>query len=432
MASAGMMLSILLCHTVFLSILIDDDRKYSRRTTVLVWSLLFVFFYVFAMMPQNVDDIQRLFSGLFAVAVPTYFGMYLILSKGFLAKRCFCFATYFTTYMIIDTISTLITRAVLESNGIFDKPFTVIQMLISSAIRFLLYMVLIFSYQKYVRKYLSHWPIQSARSWWSLTIVSLVFCALLSVLTAVSSNAWFYDKDSIILFIFLTILFITVNSVIFSSITYISNMEQASLIEQNAIYLKEQVENLHIIEEDARRIRHDLHHHNLVIAQYAKAGDNEGLLSYLHHYAQDAEGHIIKRFCENDTVNNILIAYDGLTQHGNIRYEVKADVISTCKIRDVDFVAILANLLENALNGSRESEAEDPFIEIILKTKWDKLVIICRNSCHRSIKISGGLPKGKSIGIASICSAAERYNGEWNFNAVDGIFEAMVLLAPQN
>ncbi len=432
MASAGMMLSILLCHTIFFSILIDDDRKYSRRRTVLVWSLLSIFSLTGGIISLDIDDVQRLISGLFSSSIIVYFGVYLILSKGFLAKRCFYFATYMATYTIIDTISILITRVVLEKNGIFDAPFTVYHTLICSAILFLLYIVFIFLYQKYIRKYLSRWSIQSARSWWSLTIVSLVFCALLCMLTAISKNPWFYDKDSIILFIFLTILFITVNYVIFSSITYISNMEQASLIEQNATYLKEQVENLRNAEEDARRIRHDLHHHYLVIAQYAKVGDNEGLLSYLHDYAEDAESHIIKRFCENDTVNNILIAYDGLTQHGNIRYEVKADVTSRCKIRDVDFVAILANLLENALHGSRESGTENPFIEIIIRTKWDKLVIICRNSCHRSIKTSDGLPEGKSIGIASICSAAGRYDGEWEFNAADGIFEAKVLLTPPN
>ncbi len=430
MGMNGMMLSILLCHTIFFSMLIDDDRKYSRRTTVFVWALTSLSLLTFGIICKDIDNVQRVISGLFVVGVIVYFVMYLILSQGFVAKRCFYFATYMATYSILYTISTLITRAVLEKNGIFDTPFTVYQALICSAILFLLYVVLIFLYQKCVRKYLSYWPIQSARSWWSLTIVSLVFCTLLSVLTAISRNAWFYDKDNIILFIFLTILFITVNYVIFSSITYISNMEQSSLIEQNATYLKKQVENLRIAEEDARRIFHDLRHHNLVIAQYAKEGDNEGLLSYLHDYVEYAESHIIKRFCENDTVNNILIAYDGLTQHANIRYEVKADVSGRCKIRDVDFVAILANLLENALHGSRKSGSENPFIEVILRTKGDKLVIICRNSCHMGIKTLNGLPEGKSIGIASVCSAAERYDGEWEFSVADGVFEARVLLTP--
>ena len=432
MATTGMMITILLCHTIFLSILIDDDRKYSRKTTVFVWFLTFVFLLTVGIICKNTDDIQRLIRGLFSIGIIVYFGAYLILSQGFVAKRCFYFATYFAIYTIIYAISNLLTRAVMESNGMFDTPFTVRQVMICSAIFYLLYMVLIFLYQKCVRKYLSRCPIQSARSWWPLTIVSLVFFSLLSMLTAISRNAWFYDKEIIILFMFIVILFITINYVVFSSITYISNMEQSNLIEHNINYLEKQVENLRVAEEDARRIRHDLHHHNLVIAQYAKAGDNEGLLSYLHDYVEDAESHIVKRFCKNNTVNNILIAYDGLTQHANIRYEAKADVSDRCKIRDVDFVAILANLLENALHGSRESGAENPFIEIILRTKSDKLVIICRNSCHMSIKISHGLPEGKSIGIASICSAAERYEGRWEFNAVDGVFEAKVLLTPPN
>ena len=167
MATAGMMLSILLCHTIFLSILIDDDRKYSRRMTVFVWFFIFLFLLGFGIIWKGADDIQRLISGLSVFGIIVYFGVYLILSQGFLAKRCFYFATYAATYTIIYTISTLITRAVLESNGIFDTPFTVYQTLICSAILFLLYIVLIFLYQKCVRKYLSCSPIQRARSWWS-------------------------------------------------------------------------------------------------------------------------------------------------------------------------------------------------------------------------------------------------------------------------
>ena len=57
MATAGMMLSILLCHTIFLSMLIDDDRKYSRRMTVLVWSLIFLFLLGFGVIWKDADDI---------------------------------------------------------------------------------------------------------------------------------------------------------------------------------------------------------------------------------------------------------------------------------------------------------------------------------------------------------------------------------------
>lgn len=425
----GMMFFILLGHNVMLNIIMEDDRKYSKAVTISAWTFLMAVLVALGFAASFSPAIQPVITKLYSFGLLLYFAMYLILTKGFLAKRCFSFATYAGVFAIINAGSILLTNQILSIWDIHDTPITMRQMLICTVIRALFYVVYALFYHYQAKKSVRHWPIQNAKSWWALTVVALLFCILMSVLTAVYITPWNYERRDTLLFCGLTVLYLAVYYVIFISIENISELERSQLAEQNAAYLTRQIENLRAAEEDARRTRHDLRHHNLVIAGYAKEGDMDGLLSYLKDYSADADSHTLRRFCENNTVSNILTAYDGLAMRDRVRFDAKADVSSNSAVRDVDFVAILANLLENALHGAAVSGAAEPFVAITLRTQSGKLAIHCRNSCAADVKIVNGLPDKSSVGISSILTAAQRYNGEYDFHAADGVFQVRVLLS---
>ncbi len=71
-------------------------------------------------------------------------------------------------------------------------------------------------------------------------------------------------------------------------------------------------------------------------------------------------------------------------------------------MRDIDLTALLGNLLENA---------------------------VCGNTCLDDLKLSGSLPAGKSIGISSILSVCQRYDGNLDYKVENGICSARVILA---
>ena len=74
------------------------------------------------------------------------------------------------------------------------------------------------------------------------------------------------------------------------------------LLERNMKLLEESVES-------GKRIRHDVRHHNAVIAEYARRGQKEELLRYLKEYDKETDEGVKKVVSANTAINNLLSAY---------------------------------------------------------------------------------------------------------------------------
>src|SRR5699024_7130017 len=133
------------------------------------------------------------------------------------------------------------------------------------------------------------------------------------------------------------------------------------------------LESMREAEREAKRLRHDLRHHMINIAEYARKGENAALLSYLEEYGADIEGTESNHLCANQTVDNILTVYARRADQNEIEadFDVKTD--KEIGIRDVDLVAILANLMENAINGCLNSGKSRMYLHVKIRTKEQKL-----------------------------------------------------------
>ena len=67
------------------------------------------------------------------------------------------------------------------------------------------------------------------------------------------------------------------------------------LLERNMKLLEESVES-------GKRIRHDVRHHNAVIAEYARRGQKEELLRYLKEYDKETDEGVKKVVSANTAV----------------------------------------------------------------------------------------------------------------------------------
>lgn len=194
------------------------------------------------------------------------------------------------------------------------------------------------------------------------------------------------------------------------------------LLEQNMEILEEAA-------EDGRRARHDVRHHNAVIAEYARRGQNEELLEYLKEYNRVSDEDMAEIICANISVNHILSAYTRKAKKENIQVLLDVELGRNLSIPGIDLVTILANAYENAIYGCKEvrkqSEERKCFIELRIRTKNNKLVILCKNTCRREAKMEHGQPKPEftgGIGVSSIIRTAENYDGEYDFKNEDGVF----------
>lgn len=190
--------------------------------------------------------------------------------------------------------------------------------------------------------------------------------------------------------------------------------------------------NMELMEESivsGRRIRHDARHHNAVIAEYARRGQNDELLKYLKEYDKETDEGMIQQICSNTAINNILTVYTRWAQQEQIKVTLDVEIGDNLGIPNIDLVTILANAYENAIYGCIEVKKQLPeqrcFIYLMLKRKRNKLVICCNNTCRKETEIKNGQPKPEftgGIGVLSIIKTAENFGGEYDFKNDEGVF----------
>lgn len=190
--------------------------------------------------------------------------------------------------------------------------------------------------------------------------------------------------------------------------------------------------NMEILEEsvkESRRIRHDARHHNAVMAEYARRGQNTELLQYLKEDEREMDENVEETICANIAVNNILAAYTRKARKEQIKVTLDVELGKNITIPNIDLVTILANAYENAIYGCIEVKKQSPerecFIYLMIRKKKNKLVICCRNTCRVETELKNGQPKPEftgGIGVLSIIKTAENFEGEYDFKNDNGVF----------
>ena len=145
-----------------------------------------------------------------------------------------------------------------------------------------------------------------------------------------------------------------------------------------------------------------------------RAGDTDGILRYLEQEQEAVES--FPAWCPHPMVNELLRSYAEKAKAAGVAFTAQADTPAQSDVADVDFVAILANLLENALNACTAAHSAGPIRAV-------------SNPCV-NLKLENGLPAERSVGIDSIVSAAERYQGEVHYKVEAGVCTACVILNP--
>lgn len=207
--------------------------------------------------------------------------------------------------------------------------------------------------------------------------------------------------------------------------------EEKKLLEMNEELLYDQLKQMRESGKEAVRIRHDIRHHCLLIEEYIKNGENEKLLAYVRQYEDDVERGRAERICANETINSILTVYGRYAKKEKIRITMDVKAAEEIAVRTIDMVAVLANVVENAIHGCIRSERIEKEIGLSIVQKGNKIVIRCKNTCGGKVEFQDGIPvspSGRGIGISSIRKVVSDYNGEMHFSMADGMFLVRILM----
>lgn len=185
--------------------------------------------------------------------------------------------------------------------------------------------------------------------------------------------------------------------------------------------------------EETRHLRHDFRQHLHVIAGLAESGETDKLRDYLHQYVSELS---VERptLCANAAVDAIAGHYDLAAAQRDIPIEWHIELPRELPMPEADLCMMLGNLLENALRASAALPPEQRRVQVICRMLSPAMMgISVENRYNGKLKREGQhLLSTKAeeggIGLISVETTAQKYNGKLTLETDHNIFCANVLL----
>lgn len=398
------------------------ELKYSKRKTAAIYLGFFVAFVCFVMLTYAAfGDSPGYYAAAFSSTIVMAFFIFILNSADPICKKIFLFISYANVFSVLVCVSLIICSA------FFKEEPKIVVYYARNIIRTLLFIPVAFIYIRFLRSSVRAVSEKRIKTWYSISVVSVLFLIIFALFVVIF-NAEYENLDRYIPFFTVSVLiYISVLWVIFGTIQSMIAESNAELINSKAAYLQGQLKTARENELTSKTIRHDFRHHNQNLESMLKKGEVEEALSYLKQYNDSLDAARLNDFCPNITVNAILNSFFTKAQKNGITVSVAADVKEKTAISDMDFVAVLSNLLENAINGCIECKS-DGEIEVNIRTVADKTVIVCSNPCIQDISIENNMIKNRGIGIAGMLSAIRKYGGDIKYSYDSGRLTVCIIL----
>ena len=187
--------------------------------------------------------------------------------------------------------------------------------------------------------------------------------------------------------------------------------------------------------EDARRTRHDLRHHVVVLETIVESGDKVALRNYIDEFCKvhRLEEPIV--YCDNATADSVLSYFVRMAAADNIVCDIQFSMPPAVGIDRSDLAVLLGNLMENAVQACKSQKTGSRRIKVrggmrdggmlafIVDNTTDTEPQMESDGRFRSTK-----HEGIGIGTDSVRNIAERYGGMAEYSYEEGMFHASVML----
>lgn len=415
------LLSLFSLHALSLSVMCR--LKYSPKATAFIWGVVCVFCVGLSLLCKALfPDIW--ISSTYSVTILLFYFCCTFLVDESPSQTIFLFLLYAFVFMAICILSECLVCLFHVQTHNFP----------AILIRRGLQVAVLLCYVKWIKRNFDASRNKLEGGWWCLNLTAV----MIQVFEAILFSKIMAGKPGIyqwILVLMLLLLFVMVYWVIFRTIGLMQKAAEKEESEQREHFLRRQMEMMKERDADARRIRHDARHHNLLLADYAENGQLLEIRNYLKQQETEFRQTSAFLFCENNAINSILSSYYRKAENVGISMDIHAEAAQDIGVREIDLTAILGNLLENAVKGCFFLQYVKKEIYVRIRTKSRKLVIVVENPCDETLvfHIDGDTKEKRAgTGIQSILRSVRIYNGEIDFQAKDGLFRACILLNLKN
>lgn len=413
---------ILLGISHLLCFLVITEPKYSMKKTTLIYSIFCVTFVCLVTLSYIAfGDSPGYYAVAFMSTIVMAFLIFVFTSADPACKKIFLFISYANVFCIFVCISLVLCSI------FFKNSSELVIYYARNIIRTVLFIPAALIYMRYLRPSVRTVSGKRRKTWYSISIVSVLFLAIFSLFVVIFHVEFSQIAKYTPFFAISVLIYASILWVIFGTIESMIDESNTELVNQNVVYLQSQLKTAKENEMAAKTVRHDFRHHNQNIASMLKKGEFKEAMDYLKQYDESLEETKFNEFCPHITVNAILNSFYNKAQNSGISLSVKADTKEDTSISDMDFVAVLSNLLENAINGCIECKS-DGKIDVNIRTVADKTVILCSNPCRKDISLENNMIKNRGIGISSMLSAIRKYDGDISYSFDNGILTACIIL----
>ncbi len=215
------------------------------------------------------------------------------------------------------------------------------------------------------------------------------------------------------------------------------SMAEKKVLEEQGYAYKQQVKLIVENEQAIRRVKHDMRNHVFMIKRMLQIGSYDKLESYIDKIEESS---LINADYSQDTGNfefdAILASKISSMQSEGICVEKKILIPEGLPVEGFDISVIVGNLLDNAIRAVQNLPQESKWIKFFAVYNRNVLNIIVSNPYEGTIRFNrNNMPETTKqdknmhgIGLNSVKSAVEKYNGTLEITAENNIFNVDIVL----
>lgn len=192
-------------------------------------------------------------------------------------------------------------------------------------------------------------------------------------------------------------------------------------------------------DEKEKILIHDIRKHLLSIAELNERNETQKIASYINEIVQSSDLQSSVRSCDNDLLNTIIFRFKQQFKEFGVTFTTNIQSNCINFLSDYDMTALFSNLLENALDSTRQ--LQNSFVELSVTTHNNNGVIITMiNSCRKNPFDNKGhrlisSKKNKlrhGYGMTSIHHIVNKFDGnsQLYFDEKDSTFHTIIIINP--
>ncbi len=239
-----------------------------------------------------------------------------------------------------------------------------------------------------------------------------------------------------VLVLILAALLILLNVILYLMIYQVQSLLKSRydlmLIQERMTSEKNRVEEVSLIWNNIRQVKHDLKNHFSVLKGHLNDGDIVSCQKYVSQLYGTIEsmGNLIQ---SGNSVIDYLINTK-LSTLDNVEVLISGYVGNYADIEDVDLACILGNILDNAIEA-QEHVVSAKRIELLFLRKNSYRMIICKNTINESVlrnnqrlKSTKDVPELHGMGHQIVETTVKKYNGLIDYFEKDDMFGVQIVL----